>query len=418
MARILVACAAADGHVNPFLPVVQHLIKHGHEIVWLCGRAYRNKIESTGARFVPMPKDFDPNGIEIYDFKPELKKLKGIAQIKFYIKTWCYDMTKPTLKIIDELREDFEPDIYISDPMVYGPYLQAEQTGKPSINLHVLPLPLSSKDHGPFGTGIGPSNSFFGRLRIRVLNFLVDNIIFRDLRKYCNHLRSEVGLEPFDHIFNDFLKSATKVMTVTIPGFDYPRSDMPNNVEYIGPIMPRNSTDFVEPEWWPELRDKRPVILVNQGTIANDITELILPTMKALRNEDVLLIAVPVKEQIKDLPSNVKVAKFIPFAHLLPHVDVMVTNGGYGATHMALAHGIPLVTSGGSEDKMEVSARVEYSGCGINLKKLKPRPEQIRRAVDLILAKPEYKRRAAQLQQEIAFYGPLELIERAVADLT
>ncbi|WP_299534628.1 nucleotide disphospho-sugar-binding domain-containing protein [Ulvibacterium sp.] len=418
MSKILVACAAADGHVNPFVPVVDHLVKREHEVVWLCGRAYQNKIEAVGAKFIGLPEDFDPKGMDIYEFKPELKKLKGIAQIKFYIKTWCYDMAIPTIGIIDALRKDFEPDLYISDPMVYGPYFFTEKYNTPSINLHVIPLTLSSRDHGPFGTGIGPADSFLERLRILFLNFLAEKIVFRDLKSYCNKLRNGMGLKPYDHIFNSFLQSASTVFATTIPGLDYQRSDMPKNIKYLGPILPDRKTDFTEPEWWAELQDERKVILVNQGTIANDITELILPTIEAFKRENVLLIALPVKTEIKDLPSHVKTAEFIPFGNLLPYVDVMVTNGGFGATHMALAHGIPLVSSGGSEDKMEVSARVAHSGCGINLNKLRPKPKEIKSAVKTVLENTRFKKSAQGLKQEIETYAPLHLIAEEIRILT
>ncbi len=418
MPKILVACAAADGHVNPFLSVVSHLVKQGHEIVWMCGRAYQPKIERSGATFLGLPEEFDPKGMDLYDFKPELKKLKGIAQIKFYIKTWCYDMGIPTIDIINELHKDFEPDIYISDPMVYGPYFFTEKFNTPSINLHVIPLTLSSKDHGPFGTGIGPTNSLLGKLRICFLNFMLESIVFKDLKRYNDQLRKEVGLKPYDHIFNSFLESATTVFATTVPGFEYQRSDMPNNIKFLGPILPNANPNFMEPKWWFELQDERKVILVNQGTIANDITELILPTIEALKEENVLVIAVPVRQEINDLPNNVKVAEFIPFANLLPHVDVMVTNGGYGATHMALAHGIPMVSSGGSEDKMEVSARVAYSGCGINLKKLRPSPKEIKTAVKSVLKDSNYRNNAKRLQAEIKSYDPLMLITKEIDKLT
>lgn len=418
MPKILVACATANGHVNPFLPMVAHLVNQGYEIVWLCGRAYRQKIEATGAKFLAMPLDFDPNGLPIYEFKPELKKLKGIAQIKFYIKTWCYDMAIPTIEIIDELRNDFEPDIYISDPMVYAPYMIAEKLERPSINLHVIPLTLSSKDHGPFGTGIGPTTSVFGKLRIQLMNFIVDHLVFRDLKKESDTLRINMGLKPYHHIFNSFLQSATTVFTTSVPGFDYPRSDLPKNIKYLGPILPKPNKRFLEPDWWPELKGDRKVVLVNQGTIANDITELILPTIEALKEENVLLIAVPVREKIENLPNTIKTAEFIPFSNLLPHVDVMVTNGGYGATHMALAHGIPMVSSGGSEDKMEVSARVAYSGCGINLKKLMPSPKEIKKAVQSVLGDSSYRKSAERLQTEIKSYDPLGLFTKEIEKLT
>lgn len=92
------------------------------------------------------------------------------------------------------------------------------------------------------------------------------------------------------------------------------------------------------------------------------------------------------------------------FAQLLPHVDLMVTNGGYGGTQFALSYGIPLVVAGGKEDKMEVAARVEWSGAGINLRKHQPAPDTIRLAVGRVLNDPSYRQQARRLQQDMARY--------------
>ena len=79
------------------------------------------------------------------------------------------------------------------------------------------------------------------------------------------------------------------------------------------------------------------------------------------------------------LPANVRVERFIPHDRLLPHVDVMVTNGGYGGVQQALAHGVPLVVAGDSEDKPEVAARVHWSGAGVDLRTGRPSPARWRR---------------------------------------
>ena len=62
-----------------------------------------------------------------------------------------------------------------------------------------------------------------------------------------------------------------------------------------------------------------------------------------------------------------RVAGFLPYAALLPRVDLMVTNGGWGGTLAALSHGIPLVIAGGDLDKPEIAARVAWTGAGVNL---------------------------------------------------
>src|SRR5690606_28315743 len=101
-------------------------------------------------------------------------------------------------------------------------------------------------------------------------------------------------------------------------------------------------SDFVAPPWWGELNAGRPVVHVTQGTIDNaDLTRLIEPTIEALADEDVTVVATtggrPISQIRIPLPANTFVAKYVPHDVLLPMVDVMVTNGGYGAVQRALS---------------------------------------------------------------------------------
>ena len=109
--------------------------------------------------------------------------------------------------------------------------------------------------------------------------------------------------------------------------------------------------------------------------------------------------------------------RFIPHDILLPRVDVMVTNGGYGGVQQALAHGVPLVVAGDSEDKPEVAARVQWSGTGINLHTGRPSKAMVSRAVRRILARPSYRTRARALQEQIAASDPLGDITAGLAEL-
>ncbi|MEK8105903.1 nucleotide disphospho-sugar-binding domain-containing protein [Micromonospora sp. M12] len=158
-----------------------------------------------------------------------------------------------------------------------------------------------------------------------------------------------------------------------MPGFEYPRGDLPEHLRFVGTLPPARSTGYVEPEWWPELSSGRPVVVVTQGTVANtDLHELVIPTVRALADLDVLVVAATAREDgpalvrraLHGVPDNVRLASFVPFDRLLPHADALVTNGGYGGVQTALYHGVPLVVAGASEDKPEVAARVEWTGSG------------------------------------------------------
>jgi UDP:flavonoid glycosyltransferase YjiC (YdhE family) len=153
------------------------------------------------------------------------------------------------------------------------------------------------------------------------------------------------------------------------------------------------------------------VVLVTQGTIATDARDLIVPTLQALAGEDILVVATTGGTSAQDLgidvPANARVVPFIPFDAIMPHAAAMVTNGGYGGVMIALAHGVPLVSAGISEEKPEVSNRVAYSGVGINLKTATPTSDQVKQAVQRILAEPAFRQQAQQMKSELnAYNGP------------
>jgi MGT family glycosyltransferase len=202
--------------------------------------------------------------------------------------------------------------------------------------------------------------------------------------------------------------------------FEFPRSDMPDTIRLVGPVLPRPSVNFKEPVWWSDLDSGRPVVLVTQGTIANfDLNELIQPTLLALADEDVLVIAATGRPdtELMVVPSNARVESFVPFNRLLPKVDVLVTNGGYGAVHQALSLGVPIVIAGETEDKALISARVDWTGAGISLGTQDPTEEQIRSAVRAVLADRRYRERAQSIQQNFKEYDAPDAITQAVGSL-
>jgi UDP:flavonoid glycosyltransferase YjiC (YdhE family) len=157
-------------------------------------------------------------------------------------------------------------------------------------------------------------------------------------------------------------------------------------------------------------------VLVTQGTLATDVRELIGPALQALAREDLLVVAASVPDPglLGPLPGNARTAAFVPFGALLPHVAAYVTNGGYGGVQQALAHGVPVVVAGDSEDKAEVANRVQYAGVGINLGTARPTPAQVQRAVRAVLAGPQRQRAAAlgkEMRRQDAVRRAADLLE-------
>jgi UDP:flavonoid glycosyltransferase YjiC (YdhE family) len=207
-------------------------------------------------------------------------------------------------------------------------------------------------------------------------------------------------------LFHSVVELADAYMQLSVPRFEFPRQ-IPPTVHFVGtpPIIPGQAP---LPPWAHELDGSRKVVLVTQGTFANhNLGLLIAPTLAALATEpDVLIVATtggrPVEAIPVAVPSNARVASFLPFEWLLPRVDVLVTNGGYGSVNQAMSFGIPLVTAGMTEDKADVNARVAWSGVGLNLATNEPTQEALRAAVRTALDRPAYRMRAAQMADEFA----------------
>jgi UDP:flavonoid glycosyltransferase YjiC (YdhE family) len=255
-----------------------------------------------------------------------------------------------------------------------------------------------------------------------MLYWLVSHVLFRAVSTELTRQWVVLGLRPAK--FVGVATSPYLMIQPTVAAFEYRLSDLPPQVHFVGALLPDPPTTFNPPAWWAELMHKDyPVILVTQGTIATNPRDLFTLTLVGVADEDVQVIAAGVTDMaalgVAPLPANARVESFLPFKPLLPHVDVYVTNGGYGGVQFALANGVPIVIGGTTGDKPEIAGRVIYSGVGVNLKTSTPRPEQVRSAVLEVLHNPVYGQRAQQIQTELAQYDtPLAaaaLLERLAA---
>jgi MGT family glycosyltransferase len=403
----------ATGHVNPFFLTVAKLVERGHEVWWHSGNAVRAKVEAMGAKFIPMVHTPD-----ILQSTLEAQKKEGLAAANAALIQLFVAPMLGQLQDYQEILTDFPADTLLVDMCSLGAALLHEKGGPVWASVGINPF--STPESPPYGSGQLPARSSIGRWRNRLLN-KISGLFLVQVTKAFNQQRLQVGLPsiPRNKTVFDYLVSPYLHLQGTTAAFEFPHHDLPPQVHFVGPMLPPMPIDFTKPSWWPELNSGRPVVHVTQGTVATDTTELVLPTIKALAGEDVLLVVTtPELDKLGPLPSNVHLERMIPHSLLLPYADVMVTNGGYNGVKVALSYGVPLVTAGASEDKPEVGSRIAYTGVGINLKTGTPTPEQIRQAVREVLRGPSYKQNARAIQSDFARYdSPTEaaqLLERLV----
>ena len=424
MSSILLCSTPVHGHIAPLLAVTKALVAGGHNVRFLTGRRYRSAVEGAGARFVPLPDDADFDDRAIDETFPGRVGLTGPAAVR-------YDMIEIFLRplphqaaAIDAALEAEHTDVVFAESLFAGimPLLLRPRSARPAVlNLGIVPLGLASRDTAPAGLGIPPMRGPVGRMRNALLGFFATRVVFGPVQKEAQRLVRSVTGSEFPEFFLNWMACSDGVVQFTVSEFEYPRSDISTPVHFVGPVSRSASSDIPLPRWWGELDGSKPVIHVTQGTVANnDFGELVLPTIRGLAGRDVLVVVTTGGRDVSalgaDLPANVRVADFLPYDALLAKTSVMVSNGGYGGVHFALQHGVPLVVAGMTEDKPDVTARVAWSGTGVNLRTNRPAPAAIAKAVDRVLADPSYRAAARRIGERIraadGVNGILPLVER------
>lgn len=140
-ARRFVLCTTpAQGHTAPLLALARRLVSEGHEVVFFTTAHYRDKVEATGASFVPFGEEYDaprPDG-----------DLRAIL-------------------------DGFPAGCIVVDTMFLGalPLALGARNARPALAcVGVMPYASSSRDAAPFGVAFQPGSGPLHRLRNVTMN--------------------------------------------------------------------------------------------------------------------------------------------------------------------------------------------------------------------------------------------------------
>ena len=422
MSSIIIAGCPVHGHVTPLLAVARGFVERGDDVRFITGAAFADRATATGATHIALPPDADFNIDDLVAF-PERAGLRGMRALAFDVEHIFGNPAKPQYEAVMAAHTTQPADVVLAEPGFLGAalLLAHRRPIRPAVVIcGVIPLGIPSADTAPFGMGLPPAR-LFNRQRNATLAALNRRVWARADDTLDRFHRAVHGQGLPGQILN-WYNWADAVAQFTVPSFEYPRSDAPASLHFVGPLGATGSQAPL-PDWWGDLQGSRPVIHVTQGTVANkDYAQVIEPTLEALADEDVL-IAVTTGGRPLDtlpaLPANARAAEYLPYDDLLARTDVFVTNGGYGGVQYALRYGVPIVTTGGKEDKPEVGARVAWSGSGLRLRTERPTPKALRRAILTVLRKPCYRqasrRIAAEMQEYSGFAALIDVVQRRVS---
>lgn len=427
MTKVLVAATGIYGHFAPMRAVAAFLTERGHDVTMLSHESFRASAEAAGVRFDGFTGTAARDMEAVFTAPERLAAAPGPERL-------VWDLHHLFIASIESQHHDVqrhlaeagdEPVLLVYETAFLGatPSLLGARGPRPAaaLGLGVVSFTLSSIDTAPFGMGLAPDSSEEGRIRNREANAFFQSQLLGLAQNQFQQSLTNLGVpdKPIPFLLDSTILLADRFLQLSVEELSYERSDTPEHVSFVGSLPPAARTGEL-PDWWSELEDAENVVVVTQGTVSNqDYADLIEPTLEALADLPGLVIAATGRPDLpRSVPANARVVEFVPFDDLLPHADLLIANGGFGAVQQALRHAVPLVVAGLSEEKLENNVRLAATGAAVDLATERPAPADIRKAVDLVLSSGTYGANARRLAAEYAELDALAEIEHAIADLT
>lgn len=423
--RILLATVPFDGHVSPLTGLAVHLQQCGHDVRWYVGGHYGQRVEKLGLRHYPNVHAPVINQENMDELFPERKHIKSpLGRIRFDIEQTFLTPVPGCVEDLRAIHAEWPYDLIVYDLACLGALLVQQILGIKGIAIGVLPLYEGTTNPPTDDPNLPALRRTLTRWANRAKMYLKYDVIMKPCSDIYNNLRQQYGLnhEP-GFMFESMFRHADLYLQSGVPGFDYPHRQLSPKIQFVGPLLPHRSAQKKPFAHLERIKAYKRVILATQGTVERSIEKILVPTLEAYKHDpDTLVIVTTGGSGTAELRERYPqpqfvIDDFIDFETVMPHVDVYVTNGGYGGVMLALQHKLPVVVAGIHEGKNEIAARVHFNQVGIDLKTETPKPGQIRHAVDHVLSDDSYRQRVQTLSEEFAQYQPVQLVEQYVNGL-
>ncbi len=371
MNKVVFFCIPAHGHTNPTLEVVRELVSRGHK-VWYCSyNIMREKIEASGATFIPCD-DYDTE--QKLNAKDAIRIGKDLAfSTKILVDT--------TLALDDKVckeMEEINPDCIVADSMALWGKAVALKLGIPFVS-STTTFAFNQHSAKIMKQGLGDLLKMLFAMpktskqvkRLKDKGYPVNSIL--------------------DIIGND---DNTHTVVYTSPEFQPCSETFSGKYAFVGPSI-RPATEKIEKKM-----DK--LIYISMGTVNNDMMSFYKSCISALKNTDYQVIMsvgnLVAIENFGELPENISIYSHVDQIAVLEKADVFVSHCGMNSVSESLYFEVPLVMLPQTSEQKGVAERVFQLGAGIKLDK--PNASSIIDAINQILNDSTYRENAKKISVE------------------
>ena len=380
--HIAVVSLGAFGHINPTLSFVTDLVKRGERVTYFTTEAFRNVIEPTGARFVPVPSWMAQNA-------PQNEKKKGGAE-ESVAATVPFLFLNEAGAYIDEvlatLRED-RPDAMIHDFAGIAGTMAADVLGVPNIMLYTS---------YPSNETYSVAASFSGVPENHPLRLAADQIAEGYVQKYgCRKMTVK---EIFDGRGDLNIVMMQKKLVPNSESFD-------DSFVFTGVQIGKRSA-FGS---WKAPDNGKPLLYSSLGTAFNNWPEYYPILFDAVRDLDINVFAALGSVDpatLKDVPANVELGRMVPQLDILSQASVFITHAGMGGTGEAIYYGVPMIAIPQMDEQAITAGVIVKNGLGLAFRdKKQVTSAQLRQAIEMLLQDPAYRNTTKAFSEDMKSLG-------------
>jgi len=367
--KVLCTCLPEYGHFNPMVSIARALVEAGGDVAFATAEEFCPRVERAGFAAFPAGMSLSQQLAEARRRFPEEGRLPpGQQRFVSFVPKMLAGVAAPA-RVADlmPIVEGWHPDL-----LVHG---EAELAGPVAATLADVPFA---------GHSVGV---------LRPLEMA------RQAGQTLAPLCEQWGIDPgplagmFRYLYLDVCPPALQAHHIS--EISVAHSLRPLSLDAVA--------DEDLPPWLVTL-GSAPIVYVTLGTIFNQDPDLFLVILEGLREEPVdVIVTVGYGNDPASLgpqPDNVHIERYIPQSLLLPHCDVVITQGGWSMIPM-LGHGLPLLLVPQGAIQFYHSEAGVACGAARRLLPGEVSPDAIAREVRVLIEDPAYGETAERIRTEI-----------------
>jgi UDP:flavonoid glycosyltransferase YjiC (YdhE family) len=403
--RVLAVSSPIYAHALNAVPFVEGLLSRGAEVHWAVAEPWAGP----GVTAAPVWSTG-----EIRPFFAGRGRLGEVSARFDWLLADAARRVEAVQRVVDEVR----PDIVLVDALGYAGALVCERSGLPWVSFGDGPLHFPDPTTPPFGAGLPYRTQRPWLWRNAAVQVASRRVVMGPAQRRYDELRRTLGLSPDATPVLEAAVSPLLHLHCGAPELEYPRAALPAEVHFVGALRPPPAAHWEQPPWWPDVVAARDgeVVVVTQGTLRPEPDEVLLPALRAVQRSgraavlttgaaDPASLGGPGRVSGGSPRSAIAVESFVPYERVLPYASAFVTNGGWTGVLLALAHGVPVLQVGSTEEKADIGRRVAWAGAGVHLGGGRPGVRRLRAALERVES-PSCREGARRIAESLASLDP------------